>query len=251
MPSGALLSRDPHSPAKSRSVRLGRTATKEADKRYGRVFLIAMHFKRPAHPLPVAPAHIGSSALMTEVERTWSRIERWLKAHAPEALAVLESGAAQATIDEAEDVLGLELPVAFRRSAARHDGQAWRWPSLLDFGVLMPLAEVVGQWRALQPYTERTQQEAWWRRGWVPFVSRDGDYLSLALDPSNEGPLGSVWCFLHDNDPQHSLMAPDFETWLERWADELEAGVFALDHAPGAGLLLKPGKHEQTQLWPY
>ena len=170
-----------------------------------------------------------------------------MKANAPEALGVLRPGVPEDTLREVEQRRGLELPEAFRRSLAQHDGQEWGWPSFIEFGILMPLHEMVVRSRENERHRVDEAGRAGgasWRRGWFPFVSRDGDYLSLALGPSG---AGEIWSFLHDMEPTHSIVAPDFGTWLERWADELEAGVFELDHAPGGGLLPRTGK--TSRLW--
>jgi cell wall assembly regulator SMI1 len=174
----------------------------------------------------------------------------WMRAHAPEALEVLHAGASDDTIRAAEEALGRELPESYRRSVARHDGQQERWPSLIEFGFLMPLQDVVTRSRELEKWLEETRGDTcWWRRGWVPFVSRDGDYLSLDLAPRVDADRGRVWCFLHDNDPMHSVVASSYGAWLTRWADELEAGVFALDRAAGAGLLPRQPS-VRSRLWP-
>lgn len=184
-----------------------------------------------------------------EIERAWSRIEAWMEANAPAAHAVLRPGASETAIRAAEQRADLQFPEALRRSLARHDGQEWGWPSLVEFGILMPLHEMVVRYRdnesAGVDEWEGHEEEAWWRRGWFPFVSRDGDYLSLALGPAG---TGEVVCFQHDQEPIHSVVAPDFATWLERWADELVAGVFEVDRAPGAGLL--PRADATSRLWP-
>ncbi len=183
-----------------------------------------------------------------EIERTWSRIEDWMRSNAPEALGVLRPGLPEATVRGVEQSLALELPDSFRRSIGQHDGQEWRSPTLIEAGILMPLEEMVVRSRENERHgvdEAGGDGERWWRRGWFPFVSRDGDYLTLALGSSGEG---EVWCFLHDDEPMHSVVAPDFDTWLERWADELEAGVFELDRAPGAGLIRRSGK--TSRLWP-
>jgi cell wall assembly regulator SMI1 len=206
------------------------------------------------HNVTIAQGPNCGRRLETErmtVEESWSRIESWMQRHAPEALDALRSGARASRIADAERALGFDLPDAFRRSLLRHDGQEWRWPSLIEFGILMPLDAIVEAAHLNEEYgieNVESDEHVWWRRGWVPFVSRDGDFLSLALGSSAQAAQGEVWCFLHDNDQMHSLIAPDFEAWLAAWADELEAGVFQVDRAPGAGLLPRAG--QASRLWP-
>jgi len=191
----------------------------------------------------------GSEIAEGEIERTWSRIEAWMRAEAPEALAVLRPGASAARIRGAQERLGVRFPESLTRSLARHDGQEWAWPSLVEFGILMPLDEIVvrhaeNERHGVDAFVGN-EDEAWWRRGWLPFVSRDGDYLALALGP---GDAGEVWAFQHDQDPVFSVVAPDYATWLAAWADELQAGVFGLDRAPGAGLIPREGT--TSRIWP-
>ena len=130
------------------------------------------------------------------VERSWERIESWLREDAPEAFAALREGVAASDVDAAEERLGLAFPQALRESLLRHDGQEWRWPSLVEFGVLMPLEHVVDNAELNTKAgidDARAEDEIWWRRDWIPFVSRDGDALSVAVESG-----GEVWCFQHD-----------------------------------------------------
>ena len=173
-----------------------------------------------------------------------------MRAQAPEALEVLRPGIDDDSSRGAEEVLGLKLPASFRRSVARHDGQAMDWPSLVEFGYLMPLHQVVDEWRNLSQWFEEAgpAEGAWWRPGLVPFVARDGDYLCLDLDPRRPRRSGEVWALLHDDEPALSRVARSFGVWLERWADELEAGAFYLDEGAGAGLLPREGG-PPSRLW--
>ena len=192
---------------------------------------------------PGEPPSPFDRSRVTDVERAWDRIEAWMRAEAPDALDALRPGADDSTIHAAEEALGRRLPESFRRSVARHDGQEFGWPSLVESGFLMTLSDIVTSASQLEELQERAPAgPTWWRRGWVPFVSRDGDYLSLDR-------RGRIWCFLHDNEPMHSEIARNLGTWLERWADELEAHVFALDRAPGSGLVPR-NEEARSRLWP-
>ncbi len=132
-----------------------------------------------------------------------------------------------------------------RRSIARHDGQIWGQPTLVDSGILMPLQQIVDELRTIEEAIDDGAD--WWRRGWLPFVARDGDYLSVDLAPEGSPLRGRVWSFLHDNDPLHAAMAPDLTTWLMRWADELERGVHTPDPVSSD---LAPRGGRASRLWP-
>ncbi len=136
------------------------------------------------------------------------------------------------------------FPDALRRSIARHDGQDSGQPTLVDSGILMPLQQIVDELRTIE---EAMDDGAGWRRGWLGFVSRDGDYLSVDLAPGGTPRYGRVWSFLHDNDPLHAVMAPDLTTWLMRWADELERGVHTPDPVSSD---LAPRGGRTSRLWP-
>jgi len=224
---------------------------------------MARRVDRRSFLLAVA-AGVGGAALLDKVmslggssnpvdHRVWGRIEAWMEQHAPEAIGALRPGLSDESIEGAEEILELELPELFRRSLARHDGQEMRWPSLVEFGFLMPLQQIVDESRSLAEWYEQRSgvkgADEWWRPGLIPFVSRDGDYLCLDLKPPGGRRRGEVWALLHDAEPALSLIAPDFGTWLERWAEELEAGVFYLDRAAGAGLLPREPA-TRSHLWP-
>ena len=182
----------------------------------------------------------------------WSRIEGWMEREAPAAREALRTGLNDRSINAAEEVLGLDLPEPYRRSLARHDGQETRGPALVDSGYLLPLQQVVWETRSLGTWHEQTRNAAeapgWWRPGLIPFVSRDGDYLCLDLKPRPGRRPGEVWALLHDDDPPRSRVAPDFDAWLERWADELDAGVHHPEGAAGADLVPR-SEGRQSRLW--
>lgn len=112
---------------------------------------VARRFNRRSFLFAVA-AGVGGVALFDELvnfggspgspdHRVWSRIEAWMDAHAPEASEVLHPGINDDSIERAERSSNSNCPSRFRRSLARHDGQEVRWPSLVEFGFLMPLQQ--------------------------------------------------------------------------------------------------------------
>ena len=182
-----------------------------------------------------APAGAGPD----DVEESWTRIEAVLAADVPDGLAGLRPGADESYITIAEAELGVRLPEPYRRSVMRHDGQDPRAPWLVDGGQLCSLSDLLHDWRewngmqdageldAFAPDAKpdpEIRREQWWRRGWLPFVSQDGDHLVLDLDPAPVGQAGQIFAFSHESGAGR-LAAPDFGVWLRTWAEELEAGV--------------------------
>ena len=174
-------------------------------------------------------------------EESWARIEAVLESDYPEALEALRAGASEAEIAEAEAELGVRLPEPFRQSMRRHDGQDPHVPWLVGGGLLCSLDDLLHEWREWTGMQDAgdldefagdarpdpgVRDDRWWRRGWLPFVSQDGDHLVIDLDPAAGGQRGQVFAFSHETGAGR-LAAPDFLTWLEIWADDLGAGAIA------------------------
>ncbi|WP_432932207.1 hypothetical protein ACQPZZ_13955 [Microbispora sp. CA-135349] len=89
-----------------------------------------------------------SRRVTTAVNRQWRRIERWLKAHAPETYASLNGPASKRLLARAEARLGMPIPDSLRASLLRHDGA--RGPGAFRFPprqVLASARDMVVLWR--------------------------------------------------------------------------------------------------------
>lgn len=86
-----------------------------------------------------------------------------------------------------------------------HDGQAFELPWLVSGGRLLPLDDIVSEWRLWQELdrdgelereepvvADRGVADRVWTPGWIPFADRDGDQLCLDLSPTSEGANGQV-----------------------------------------------------------
>jgi cell wall assembly regulator SMI1 len=178
------------------------------------------------------------------MDRVWGRIEAWLAANAPAVAASLNPPAPADELAEAERFLGVQLPDAVRRSYLRHDGQAPRAMGMLDCWKWLPLAEVRRTWAGCKDLRDRgvfgewcshtnggVVVSDWWSPGWVPLTrSATGDNHCLDLAPGPQGKYGQVIQFIH-NHGARPVVAAGFEEWLAAFADDLEAGKYAVSES--------------------
>ncbi|GGL04172.1 SMI1/KNR4 family protein [Planomonospora parontospora] len=140
-------------------------------------------------PGPGAPVVRRVDAKVTRaVNRQWARIERWLKANAPETHRTLAGPARARTIAVAEAQMGLRFPDDLKASLLRHDGsRAGR--SSWGFGPMgyesLSVRQIRDDWRGLCKI-ERVQEGAddrgeWWDGRLIP-VGSDGTGGELVVD---------------------------------------------------------------------
>jgi hypothetical protein len=140
-------------------------------------------------PQAGAPVVRRADAKVTRaVNRQWARIERWLKANAPETYRTLAGPARARTIAVAEAQMGLRFPDDLKASLLRHDGsRASR--SSWGFGPMayesLSVRQIRDSWRGLCG-TERVQEGAddrgeWWDGRLIP-VGSDGTGGDLVVD---------------------------------------------------------------------
>jgi cell wall assembly regulator SMI1 len=171
------------------------------------------------------------------MKRLFDRLHAWLSANAPEVLASLRPGATEEAIRAAEAFTCVALPDSVRAAYRIHDGQEYG-QDLLYGRRWLPLADVVGSWRAMKarvddgsfpladhvPPDEATRAD-YWHPAWIPLASNDaGGLLCLDLDPAPSGTAGQILYWWHDMGSPRSLAASSFADWLEELVDELEEG---------------------------
>ena len=62
------------------------------------------------------------------------------------------------------------------------------------------------------------EDERWWRRGWIPFLSNGGgDHLCLDTDGEGGGKPGQLIAFWHDWEDR-AVEWPTFDAWLGQLA---------------------------------
>lgn len=159
-------------------------------------------------------------------EQVWGRLETWAQENAPEILAVLNPGAADATLAELQRKLGLGLPEELGASLRRHEGQRFAEPFLFGGGYLLDAADIAEEWNLSLELSQGDDPTMHWQRNWIPFVGRDGDYLHVRA--GGDGDL--VWTYEHEAE-RAACLDVTVGGWLELWLDDLTAGRLA----PGGG----------------
>ncbi|MPY66460.1 glucan synthase 1-like protein [Deinococcus sp. SDU3-2] len=174
---------------------------------------------------------------MSEIEAVWRRIEAWYELHGTSHL--LNSGATDQAIAEAEKQLGVSFPAELQESLRRHDGSnVMGWAS----GELLSLERIASERRIwmelLQDGTfddnakhnadSEAVQPGWWNAAWIP-LDADGGGNGAVIDmaPGPEGTAGQIIDMDHEvgpNGPQYQSLTE----YLEAVADGLEAERFVV-----------------------
>lgn len=188
---------------------------------------------------------IGASwGSVAEVAASWEKIEQWLQEHAP-SWNPLHPGATKLQIDEAEVSLNLSFPEDLRALYGKHNGSKDFFPGVDTSRYLMPLSEVVQHSKMLRENLERNEfagievkadvgiAPVFWHKAWIPFVSNGGgDYYCVDLAPGENGELGQILSFNHENG-ERWLVAPSLMAWLWDLAEELQSGDLRYEEAKG------------------
>jgi cell wall assembly regulator SMI1 len=164
------------------------------------------------------------------VAHSWSRIEEWLRSHAPETLDSLNPPVDQQAITALETAIGEPLPEDLVASLLIHDGTdpaaRCRFEVVGGFSLLC-LADMESHWRMLNKILsdQDTQNEDfsmlghWWHPSWLPIADfGNGDAYVVDLRPDTHGVVGE---FMHEDSTQFDT-APSVAALLADTADLLE-----------------------------
>lgn len=179
------------------------------------------------------------------MKRIWERIEAWLDRNAKEALRDLGAGVEPGALEELERDIGVTFPPDFRTSCQIHNGQrsADSPPLIEDRWCLLPIGGIKKNWRLMKEIwdegtfsVEETNMRpdpqvkpAWWKPEWIPITGDGaGNSLCLDLDPTPQGAYGQIIWSDH-MDERRECIAPSFEEFLRRFADDLAAGKYTVD----------------------
>jgi len=171
----------------------------------------------------------------------WARIERWLRANAPEIHASLRPGVPDAEIEALEERIGVRLPDDVRESLRIHDGQEHGTAGLYEGSELLSTRHIADEWQVWKELLddgtfddwERNPDPGvradWWNPRWIPLThDAGGNHDCLDLDPAPGGREGQIISLWHD-EATRSVLAGSYREWLSRFADRLEAGSYAVD----------------------
>jgi cell wall assembly regulator SMI1 len=186
----------------------------------------------------------------------WKRIDNWLTVNAPELGELLLPGATDEEIHATEAVIGMEFPEDIKASYRIHNGVRFS-PLSSDFIVgrfaLFSLKEIKEQWEWWhQPrmniidYSEGDSEDDW-RKDLREATERGYDLSIEGIDAKlvslMNWPVGVYLCFdaahtryesfgqLLEYDPESGLafVAPSLRAFLSSFADDLEAGKYAVE----------------------
>lgn len=167
---------------------------------------------------------------------TIGRLDGWLRRHRPEDHARLLPGMDPEHLRAFEAALGLDLPEGLRDFFRwRHGLAPGHYASLVDTFGPMRSRDVIEERRGLNALLAAGELERpnWWSHGWVPFLENGaGDFYCLDLDGTFTGNAGQVIRYWHDYE-ERSVIAPDFDAWLNALVDGLEAGETGVDSPEG------------------
>ncbi|HEY4453137.1 MAG TPA: SMI1/KNR4 family protein, partial [Pseudonocardiaceae bacterium] len=125
---------------------------------------------------------------MDDVERSWQRIENWLRDNAPDTYATLNPPASEAAIAAAEEFVGVAFPPDVVASLRVHDGVA-AGPAEFDLaGRYSPssVARIKSNWQMLtdlllDQFKDDDMSGYWWHPQWVP-IAEDNAACQLIVD---------------------------------------------------------------------
>jgi cell wall assembly regulator SMI1 len=169
---------------------------------------------------------------------SWMRIETWLKEHLPGGHKVLKPPAADEAIHSAQATLPGPFPPELLDYYRRHDGQSGVMDPIAGEWQLLPLKGVLSNWKVQKDLLDKGAfqgseakaigpvRAAWWNEKWIPFASDGaGDLQCVDLDPAEGGKVGQIVIYWHDRE-ERERVADSLNEWLDRLADDLEAGKY-------------------------
>jgi cell wall assembly regulator SMI1 len=156
----------------------------------------------------------------------WHRVESWLATNAPDVLNNLQPGASDEQIQQLEESLGIEVPEDVKQLYRLHNGQAVGTPGFLRGNEFLSLEKIVDDWRGwIEINGEFETEGIYWNPKWLPLAHNGGAYICVDLD-SEIGDVGRLIQARHEHIPEIEVVASSLRSWLEKFADELHAGVY-------------------------
>lgn len=170
----------------------------------------------------------------------WERIDKWLGVNAPQVLNVLQPGASEEQIRETEKLLSVEFPEDVKNSYRIHNGQSNGNVGFINGLEFLSLERIRDEWKVWKDLLdsgdfedwhsepEKQIRSDWWHPKWIPLTHDwGGNHECLDLAPTEYGDVGQIISIWHD-DATREVVAESFCNWLEQFANDLEAGRYAL-----------------------
>ncbi|MFD7713941.1 SMI1/KNR4 family protein [Streptomyces sp. NPDC059786] len=163
------------------------------------------------------------------VQDSWSRIDAWLREHAPRTFATLRPPAKVEEITAAQDELGVTFPPDLIASLLRHDG-ALDGPEAFRFNTHDRLLGVSGIlddtqfMRAVADDLDEEEAEDYWHHGYVKIGSYGATSDGLMIDcRAGRGSFGAIGRFFDETGTRFGK-ADSLGGYLAELAGQLERG---------------------------
>jgi hypothetical protein len=162
------------------------------------------------------------------VQDSWTRIDAWLREHAPRTFATLRSPAGDEEITAAQRELGVTFPPDLVASLLRHNG-ALEGPAAFRFGSgdrLLGLSGILGDTGFMRGIDQGLDGEAegYWLHDYVKFGSYDVTSDGLLVDCRTErDSFGAIGRFFDETGTSFGE-ADSLGEYLAKEADQLERG---------------------------
>ncbi|MER7914482.1 SMI1/KNR4 family protein [Streptomyces sp. NPDC096068] len=162
------------------------------------------------------------------VQESWTRIDAWLREHAPRTFATLRPPAGAGEIAAAQEKLGVVFPPDLVASLLRHDG-ALEGPEAFRFDTddrLLGVAGILADTEFLRGIAQGSdgEDEQYWLRDYVKFGSYDVTSDGLLLDcRTGRDSFGAVGRFFDETGTRFG-QGDSLGGYLAGLADTLERG---------------------------
>ncbi|MGW2401665.1 SMI1/KNR4 family protein [Kitasatospora sp. NPDC001664] len=167
------------------------------------------------------------------VRESWSRIDAWLREHAPRTFASLRPPAGDEELAAAQEELGLTFPPDLVASLLRHDGaqegpEAFRFPTddrLLGVSGILEKTRFLRDIAAdLDEDLEEDEAGGYWHRGYVQFGTYEATADGLTVDcRTGQDTFGAIGRFFDETGTAFGR-AGSLGEYLAELADRLERG---------------------------
>lgn len=165
------------------------------------------------------------------VQASWTRIDAWLREHAPRTFATLRPPAGHEEIAEAQEALGVTFPPDLVASLSWHNG-ALEGPEAFRFSSgdrLLGVSGILGDTGFMRGIAQDLDGEAedYWLRGYVKFGSYDVTSDGLLMDcRTGRDSFGAIGRFFDETGTRFGE-ADSLGAYLAELADRLERGAEA------------------------
>lgn len=160
------------------------------------------------------------------MNKTWQKIEEYLKENVPSVIDTLNPPATAADIQELEKELGYTIPNDFKSYLLVHNGQndPSRLQTLCEEGTLLSTKAIIETYKMLNEINESNEVGGteWWSRKYMPIADCEGDHLSIDLE------TGEVVMHVHDSEIEKGI-ASSFSDWFNTKLAIFQDGKFSVD----------------------